>query len=117
MLERLTDASPASGDGFTMPAEGADLADPLSWPIHEGDFPIWPENEPVWSLFVLCSNRWHCAGMDGVRVGFDMPGVEFVARTQRFKWSRERMLDFLACESAALDAWAHERKLKAERNK
>lgn len=114
LRDRLADAAPVDSGSFRMPAEGADLADALSWPVHDGDFPLWPENEAVFNFFTLCRNRWRHAGVDGAAVGLDMMAVDLVARTTRFRWNHDRMLELLACEGAAIDAWNHERKLAQE---
>ena len=112
---RLGDAQPVDDGVFRMPADDADLTLGASWPVHAGEFPLWPENRPVFDLFVACHTQWQCAGMDGVRVGMIYAGVDIVAARTRFKWSRERWAALQACETAALAAWAYERELKAKK--
>ena len=87
-----------------MPAEH-DLLEPVVWPVHVGDFPLWPENEAVWNLFTGCATQWEHAGMDGVKVGLNYAGVEIVAARTSCKMSHARFADLQLLENAALCAW------------
>lgn len=97
-----------------MPAEDADISRWEAWPVHGGEFPLWPENRAVFDLFAACYDQWSYAGMDGVRVGLPQPNVDAVAVRLGFKWTRERFDDLQTLKSAALHAWGQQRARDAE---
>lgn len=81
--------------------------------MHAGDFPLWPENERVWNLFVACATQWQHAGMDGMKVGLNYAGVEIVALRTNCKLGRERFADLQLLENAALVAWSDQARADA----
>lgn len=95
-----------------MPADSVDGA-AIVWPVHVGDFPLWPENERVWNLFAACSTQWQHAGMDGVKVGLNYAAVEIVAARTGCKLGRERFADLQLLENAALCAWSDQARADA----
>lgn len=82
--------------------------------LREGDAgemcEVWEDNWDHWKFFLGVSSQWVYAGMTGVRVALNWPGIEVVARALgvRGKAWREQVLALQVVEAAALKAWAEQ---------
>ncbi len=52
----------------------------MSAPPPADDFEVLPENWTIVRTFIRCATQWNYAGMAGVRVGLNYPGVDAVLR-------------------------------------
>ena len=111
LAERLANATPLTGDVFRMPDTDADLNEFDAWPRHEGEFPLWPENEWMYDFFTLLGTQWHHAGMEGVKVGILFQSIDSLAARKRVSLTDDGWDELRFCESAALCAWAQQRKV------
>jgi hypothetical protein len=87
-----------------------DPTDALDEPVF--DLYLWPENEPVWSLFQRCQTQWRVAGDEGVRVGLDYPGCMVVMERGQVRRRDfdDRFEELQVLEHAALRGWAEARR-------
>ena len=109
--KRLARATPNTGNVFELPAEDADLQQWEAWPIHGGEFPVWPENRAIVELFLACHTQWTFAGMDGARVGLNYLSVALVAFAMKQPpiTKGTRFEELHTMESAALFAYQQQR--------
>ena len=115
LAERLANATPLSGDVFRMPDDDADLDLLDAWPRHEGEFPLWPENEFIFAFFAALATQWQHAGMDGVKTGILFASIDSLETRQRLCLTDDGFEELRLCEYAALNAWAQQRKADAEK--
>jgi hypothetical protein len=79
-----------------------------SLPVEE-EFFLWPENEPVWDLWLWVQTQWRSDG--GTRTGLDYQGVQIAINNRpipkKDKPGYFRALQAMEC--AALDEWFNQR--------
>lgn len=66
---------------------------------------VWPENWPVWRLWLEMATQWRYAGMSGTRTGLDY--TPLMARMERMRLSDEdwesTFADIRSMELAAME--------------
>lgn len=69
-------------------------------------FEVWPENWDHWLFFLDVATQWLTAGLTGVRVGLNWPGIEVVARATGLRGAawRGQVQALLVVEKAVLEA-------------
>lgn len=72
----------------------------------DDDFELWPENWPTWMAFSAVCLQWRYRGLEGVRAGLDLPGVEVVLGWPRKRSRRQQEIfhHLQLMERAVLDA-------------
>lgn len=72
----------------------------------EDDFELWPENWDTWVAFRAVDRQWRYRGMEGLRAGLDLPGVEVVLGWPRKRSRRQQQLFYhlQLMERAVLEA-------------
>lgn len=100
-----------------MAAFGLRLADAAAPPRAEYD--LWPQNVPVWYVWLAVQTQWRYAGMDGVPTGLDYAGVRAALVLQRTpRATRPEWFALLQhMEAATLDEWARKRERDAARRR
>ena len=117
LAERLANDTPLTGDVFRMADDDADLSVLGAWPIHSGEFPLWPENEWMYGFFTKLDTQWQHAGMDGVKTGILFQSIDSLATRKRACLTDDGWDELSTCEAIALGAWAQQRKADAHKAK
>ncbi|WP_119304954.1 DUF1799 domain-containing protein [Dongia deserti] len=73
-------------------------------------FAILEENQDAVRLFLASSTQWRTAGMGGVAIGLDYPGVESAARMMALAVTPTLFADLREMEHAAIKAMLEKRR-------
>jgi hypothetical protein len=117
LAEQLANETPVTGDILHMPDDDADLSLLASWPRHDGDFPLWPENQWIYDFFAALATQWQHAGMDGMKTGIPFQSIDCLAARKRVQLTDDGWDELQICEATALSAWAQQRTADQEKAK